>query len=76
VEPTIVLEVAFNAVMRSDRHESGYALRFPRILRIRNDKPVEEVDTVERVREIYDSQKWPDNQVNHRDTETERQTET
>ena len=60
VEPSIVLEVAFNAVMRSDRHESGYALRFPRILRIRNDKPVEEIDPLERVREIYDSQKWPE----------------
>lgn len=53
VEPKIVLEVAFNAIMRSDRHESGYALRFPRILRIRDDKPPEEADNVERVREIY-----------------------
>lgn len=53
VEPNIVLEVAFNAIMRSDRHASGYALRFPRILRVRDDKPPEEVDTVERVREIY-----------------------
>lgn len=53
VEPKIVLEVAFNAIMRSDRHESGYALRFPRILRIRDDKPPEEADTIERVREIY-----------------------
>jgi DNA ligase-1 len=53
VEPKIVLEVAFNAIMRSDRHESGYALRFPRILRIRDDKPPDEADTIERVREIY-----------------------
>jgi DNA ligase 1 len=53
VEPNIVLEVAFNAIMCSDRHTSGYALRFPRILRIRDDKPPEEADTVERVREIY-----------------------
>jgi len=53
VEPKIVLEVAFNAIMRSDRHESGYALRFPRILRIRDDKPVEEIDTVEQVEKIY-----------------------
>jgi DNA ligase-1 len=56
VEPKIVLEVAFNAIMRSDRHESGYALRFPRIVRIRDDKPPEEVDTLERVQEIYTCQ--------------------
>jgi DNA ligase-1 len=53
VEPEIVLEVAFNNVMESDRHESGYALRFPRIVRIRDDKPVSEIDTVERVRELF-----------------------
>jgi DNA ligase-1 len=57
VEPRLVLEIAFNAVMRSDRHNSGYALRFPRILRIRTDKSPEEADTLERVREIYESQK-------------------
>jgi DNA ligase-1 len=51
-----VLEVAFNNVMRSDRHSSGFALRFPRILRVRDDKPVQEIDTLERVEEIYQSQ--------------------
>ena len=56
VEPLIVLEVAFNNIMRSDRHASGFALRFPRILRLRPDKPVAEIDTVERVEEIYRSQ--------------------
>jgi DNA ligase-1 len=56
VEPKIVLEVAFNAIMRSDRHASGFALRFPRILRIRDDKPPEEADSIERVREIYSRQ--------------------
>jgi DNA ligase-1 len=56
VEPLRVLEVAFNNIMRSGRHASGFALRFPRILRIRTDKPVSEVDTVERVEEIYQSQ--------------------
>ncbi|ADV84712.1 ATP-dependent DNA ligase [Terriglobus saanensis] len=56
VEPGIVLEVAFNNVMRSSRHASGFALRFPRILRIRTDKPLEEIDTLERVEEIYQSQ--------------------
>ena len=61
VEPLVVLEVAFNNVMRSDRHDSGFALRFPRILRIRDDKPVSEIDTLERVAEIYQSQ--PDRPV-------------
>ncbi len=56
VEPVLVLEVAFNNVMRSERHASGFALRFPRILRIRRDKPVEEIDTLARVEEIYASQ--------------------
>ena len=53
VEPKIVLEVAFNAVMRSDRHDSGFALRFPRIVRLRDDKLPEEIDTLEHVEEIY-----------------------
>jgi DNA ligase-1 len=56
VEPEIVLEVAFNNMMRSDRHESGYALRFPRIVRLRPDKSAEEADTIERVREIFEKQ--------------------
>jgi DNA ligase-1 len=56
VEPLRVIEVAFNNVMRSDRHGSGFALRFPRILRLREDKPVEEIDTLGRVEEIYQGQ--------------------
>ena len=61
VEPLMVFEVAFNNVMRSDRHDSGFALRFPRILRIREDKPVSEIDSLQRVEEIYRSQ--PDKPV-------------
>ncbi len=53
VEPKIVLEVAFNNMMQSDRHESGFALRFPRIVRLRPDKSVEDADTIERVREVF-----------------------
>jgi DNA ligase-1 len=54
VEPKIVIEVAFNNIMKSDRHDSGFALRFPRIVRLRPDKAPEEVDTMEWVREIYE----------------------
>jgi DNA ligase 1 len=56
VEPLMILEVAFNNIMRSGRHASGFALRFPRILRVRTDKPVSEIDTVARVEEVYQSQ--------------------
>ncbi|MEO1318052.1 MAG: ATP-dependent DNA ligase, partial [Pseudomonadota bacterium] len=47
VEPALVLEVAFDAVQRSTRHKSGIAMRFPRIKRIRWDKPAEEADRLE-----------------------------
>ena len=56
VEPRIVLEVAFNNMMRSSRHESGYALRFPRIVRLRPDKQPGDADTIETVKEIYEQQ--------------------
>jgi DNA ligase-1 len=59
VEPVVVLEVAFNNMMRSDRHESGYALRFPRIVRIRTDKLPGDIDTLATVREIYERQQLP-----------------
>ena len=61
VEPLKVIEVAFNNIMRSSRHNSGFALRFPRILRIRDDKPVNEIDTLARVEEIFNAQ--PDKMI-------------
>ena len=51
-----MLEVAFNNIQRSNRHESGFALRFPRILRIRQDKRPDQIDTLDRVRELYEKQ--------------------
>jgi DNA ligase-1 len=54
VRPEVVLEVAFDSIQHSTRHKSGYALRFPRIVRIRDDKPVDEIDTLERVAELYE----------------------
>jgi DNA ligase-1 len=53
VEPKVVLEVAFDILQPSDLHDSGYSMRFPRIVRIRDDKPPEEIDTIDRVEEIY-----------------------
>ncbi|HEY4869012.1 MAG TPA: hypothetical protein VII79_03295, partial [Candidatus Dormibacteraeota bacterium] len=54
VKPEVVLEVAFDSIQHSGRHASGYALRFPRIVRIRDDKPAEEIDTLQRVAELYE----------------------
>jgi DNA ligase-1 len=55
VEPTVVVEVAFDVILRSTRHRSGFALRFPRIARLRTDKAAAEADTLETVRELYES---------------------
>ena len=52
VRPEKVVEVAFDSVQRSDRHDSGFALRFPRIVRMRADKKAEEADTLEEVEKL------------------------
>lgn len=52
VEPRVVLEVAFDVVQPSARHKSGYALRFPRIVRLRDDKRPDEIDTLETVKQL------------------------
>ena len=54
VEPTIVIEVTFDRVQPSKRHKSGFALRFPRILRLRTDKNVAEIDTLETVQKLVE----------------------
>ncbi len=53
VEPTIVVEVAFDVIQRSSRHQSGFALRFPRIVRIRDDKGPSEIDTLANVERLH-----------------------
>ncbi|HEY6058445.1 MAG TPA: hypothetical protein VIV06_10455, partial [Candidatus Limnocylindrales bacterium] len=53
VEPSVVVEVAFDVIMRSNRHQSGFALRFPRILRLRTDKQPGEIDTLETVEALF-----------------------
>ena len=56
VEPTVVLEIAFDRIQESKRHKSGYALRFPRIARIRDDKTIDQISTIDEVRRIYEGQ--------------------
>jgi DNA ligase-1 len=52
VQPELILEVAFDRIQPSARHASGYALRFPRIVRIRNDKSLTEIDTLATCRKM------------------------
>jgi len=52
VEPSIVIEVTFDRVQPSKRHKSGFALRFPRIVRLRPDKAPSEIDTLETVKRL------------------------
>ena len=54
VEPTVVVEVAFDVIMRSARHKSGFALRFPRIAQLRTDKPASEIDTLATVTRLFE----------------------
>ncbi|MEM4206800.1 MAG: hypothetical protein QXQ43_05950, partial [Nitrososphaerota archaeon] len=56
VKPSIVVEVAYNEIQRSPHYESGYALRFARIIRIRDDKSPEEIDTYQRLKMLYQRQ--------------------
>lgn len=66
VRPEIVLEVGFDGIQRSTRHKSGYALRFPRIVRIRDDKRADQADTIETVAKLFNSQL----ETGHREVET------
>ena len=56
VRPEIVLEIAFDSIQKSDRHDSGFALRFPRIKYIRSDKNVNDIDTMDKVSSVYGMQ--------------------
>jgi DNA ligase-1 len=54
VEPTVVVEIAFDVIVRSKRHGSGFSLRFPRIHALRPDKSPDEIDTVATVTALYE----------------------
>ncbi|MEM4332847.1 MAG: ATP-dependent DNA ligase [Nitrososphaerota archaeon] len=56
VRPEVVVEVAYNEIQKSPHYESGLALRFARIVRIRSDKSPQEVDTLQRLRTLYQRQ--------------------
>jgi DNA ligase-1 len=52
VKPTMVFEIGFEGIAKSTRHKAGVAVRFPRILRIRDDKPVEQADTLDVLKDM------------------------
>jgi DNA ligase 1 len=56
VKPEVILEVSFDTIQKSNRHDGGYALRFPRIKNIRYDKGLKDIDTLEKIRAIYENQ--------------------
>jgi DNA ligase-1 len=64
VKPEIVLEVAFDSIQKSNRHDSGFALRFPRIKNIREDKNLSDIDSLEKVKQIYEKQNYIMSKIN------------
>jgi DNA ligase-1 len=54
VEPLVVVEIAFDVIMRSSRHASGFALRFPRIVRLRSDKTPDEIDRLSTIEHLHE----------------------
>jgi len=58
IKPKIVVEIAYQEIQKSPHYDSGFALRFPRLVRIREDKGPDEADTIKRLEELFKSQGW------------------
>jgi DNA ligase-1 len=71
VKPEIVLEIAFDSIQKSDRHDSGFALRFPRIKNIRGDKNVGDIDTLQRVEQIHEKQAYIMSKIGRRGSKSD-----
>ena len=56
IKPAIIIEVGFQEIQKSSKYNSGFALRFPRMIRIREDKPIEELNTLAKIRFLFESQ--------------------
>lgn len=57
IKPEVVFEIAFEEIQKSPNYPAGYALRFPRLVRVREDKTIEEIDTIEKIDRMYRGQK-------------------
>lgn len=58
VKSELILEISFDSIQKSERHDSGFALRFPRIKNIRSDKNITDIDTLQKIRHIYENQSY------------------
>ena len=56
IKPKIVIEVSYQEIQKSPTYDSGYALRFPRFVRMRPDKSLGEADDIHRLKKIYNMQ--------------------
>jgi DNA ligase-1 len=63
IKPAVIFEVAYEEIQKSPNYSSGYALRFPRMVRVRDDKSLEEADTLERILSLYRSQRGRGNSI-------------
>ncbi len=61
LKPAVIFEVAYEEIQKSQSYSSGYALRFPRLVRVRDDKSLEEADSLERVESLYRVQRGRNN---------------
>ena len=57
VKPNLVVEVGYEEIQKSPKYDTGYALRFPRLMRFRYNKSPQEADTIERLKNLFDKQK-------------------
>ena len=63
IKPAVIFEVAYEEIQRSPNYSSGYALRFPRMVAVRDDKSLEEADSLERVVSLYKGQRGRGNSI-------------
>ncbi|MGV8174593.1 MAG: ATP-dependent DNA ligase [Methanothrix sp.] len=63
IKPAVIFEVAYEEIQRSPNYSSGYALRFPRMVAVRDDKSLEEADTLERILFLYRGQRGRGNSI-------------
>jgi DNA ligase-1 len=57
IKPAVIFEIAFEEIQKSPNYQAGYALRFPRLIGVRDDKTLDEADTIDKIEQMYTAQK-------------------